>query len=266
LHSNVRRFQGGDLRRPISIALISTNNALRYHIHKPPFIRNYKVFMFTTIHGTMLANHDIIILDGGLSFTVESYITREHAKWAFLQNRRRASLAPSDKSPYPNKAETFPRSFPDFAKLYNEYDFPAFADLSEHMLDKANEQLNAWKSHLRNEGGYSVIRVRDPQTSEMLAKRCILLPSRAVNHWKDQLNRIVMSQVELALAQFPAKYMARFGDYNEIEKLFYVKRIGMNNSARKLFERIPLWKLDVMLKKWRTDKALEEWIANYQFT
>jgi hypothetical protein len=253
------------------VAFISRNALLRKILGKPPCYLKYEFDMFTSVHGHNFAFHDIILLDNGLApYTVEGYITRSHAKNSLLQSDVDILDSCSSQSTISERQEPplYPqfRSFPDSAQLYDELDFPAYAEVTERLLVQANEQLSKWKTHLLNEGGFSAIRVKDPTTNKFVAKRCVLLPSTALADWRDQLNPITTQWLDLSLVQFPVR---RFlwkcqRDQEEMKKLFYVKAVGVQNPDRKKFSDVPLWKMEVMLKKWRSDRALEEWSAKYQ--
>lgn len=255
-----------------TVALISRNQLIQHALTKQPCVSEYKFNMFTSVHGHNFAFHDIIILDNGLTpFTVENYMTRTHAKAeSILQAKEKAPESDTDESATRETKEkpSYPqsRSFPDFAKLYDELDFPAYAEVTERLITRANEELSKWKNHLLNEGGFSAIRVKDPTTDEFLAKRCVLLPSTALTEWKSQFNTIIKQWLDFSLEQFPSRqFLMKFQrDEEEMKKLFYVKAVGVQNPDRKKFVDVPLWMMEVMLKKWRTDRALEEWSAKYQ--
>ena len=107
--------------------------------------------MFTTIHGHMLADYDVILFDDGIHpFAVESYITRDAAKER--QNNRKP-------------ASRRPRIFKNFAHLYEKGNFVRHAERTEYMINLANQQLLRWRNHLRNDGGLSLIRIKDLNTS-----------------------------------------------------------------------------------------------------
>ena len=254
-----------------TVAFISRNALLRKLLDRPPCQTKYEFNMFTTVHGHNLAFHDIILLDNGLSpFTIESYITRSHAKKSRLQlNAAKAeanaeSISTNELPPLKGQPSDS-RSFPDFAQLYDEYKFPSYAEVTESLLAKANETLEKWKSHLVNEAGFTAIRVKDPTNNKFVAKRCVLLPSTALADWKHRLNPITKRWLDLSLDQFPRSFLEKCQrDEKEMGKLFYVKATGVHNPERKKFVDVPLWKMEVMLKKWRTDRALEEWSSKYQ--
>ena len=254
-----------------TVALISRNGLLQHSLDGPPCREKYKFNMFTTVHGHNLAFHDIILLDNGLSrFTIESYITRSHAKRSQLQLNAEKSEAKDESASTTNSclSENRPadsRSFPDFAQLYDEYKFPSYAEVTERLLAEANQNLDKWKSHLINEAGFAAIRVKDPTNNKFVAKRCVLLPSTALADWQHQLNPITKQWLDLSLNQFPRTFLEKCQqNEKEMEKLFYIKAAGVPNPERKKFVAVPLWKMEIMLKKWRTDRALEEWSAKYQ--
>jgi hypothetical protein len=254
-----------------TVAFISRNALLRKFLNGPPCQAKYEFSMFTTVHGHKLAFHDIILLDNGLSpFTIESYIGRSHAKRSQRQSNVKKSEAKpgSTETTKTSPSKTWPpesRPFPDFAQLYDEYKFPSYAEVTERLLAQANKNLDKWKSHLVDEAGFAAIRVKDPTNNRFVAKRCVLLPSTALLDWKEQLNPITNQWLDLALEQFPRTFLEKCQeDEKEMQKLFYVKAAGEQNPERKKFVDVPPWKLEIMLKKWRTDRALEEWSAKYQ--
>lgn len=249
----------------LSVALISRNPILRNALVNvnSPCGQKYNFDMFTTVHGHNLAFHDIILLDNGLNpFTVEEYMTRFHAK-------KHIPFRPSSTAPEHHRTPPiYPQSrpFPDFAALYDDLDFPAYAETTERLLTRANAELAKWKSHLLNEGGFTAIRVKNPITNKFVPKRCVLLPATVLTEWKYEVNTIAKLMLDFSLPQFPVRRFLRKCelDETEMQKLFYVKAIGVQNPERKKFLDVPFWKMNVMLKKWRTDRALEEWSARYQ--
>jgi hypothetical protein len=146
--------------------------------------------------------------------------------------------------------------FPEFAKVYEWRNFVQYAETTELIVNIANDQLLTWRNHLRNEGGFAPIRVDHPYTNETMAKPCILLPSAALANWKTSFNEKATNLVRTHLQKWDPQ---RYNDPKELEKLFYLQRIGIYNPSRKFYWRRPVWKMDIMLKKWRTDRALEHW-------
>ena len=260
--SDILRVKISKVDSLASVALISVNGALRHYLRREPFSKSFQFRLFTTIHGHMLSDYDVIVLDGALAqFTLESYITRTHAHRLRGEKIRQLRLNPSSRDS--EIADT--RSFPDFAKLYDEYDFPSYAESTEKMLELANIQLLAWQTYLRSEAGCALIRVRNPVNNQFVAKRCILLPSNALANWRYQFNKTMKEFVHYAIASFSDEYIESFQVNGEMGHLFYVKRIGMDNKGRDKFKDIPFWKMEILLKKWRTDRALEEWGAKYNY-
>ena len=230
----------------------------------------------------MLAPYDAIIVDDGVfPFTVESYLTRTHARVARkqaleIQSTEETTDTTEEKSSHSMERvpssqgrrfedELMTRSFPDFVHLYHDKNFVRLAETTEKILDLANAQMSALRKHLRTEGGMSVIRVRDRRTDQLVPKRCILLPSTALERWRGRLNQITTDRLDACFSEFSSSYMEKFRDYNEMESLFYLKRIGIGTPDRENFKDVPLWKMEVMLKKWRTDRALQQWIDNYEY-
>jgi hypothetical protein len=250
--------------------------------------------MFTTVHGHFLAEHDIILLDHSLDpFTLESYITRNSMNSSLSSDLELMKYPPYPPEPVAaperrkirsntsyfsavryegpsNIARPLPplyktRSFPDFTSLYHECDFPGYAEATVSLLESANKQLAAWKKHMVNEGGFSLIRVRDPSTNKMVARRCVLLPEHALKHWGSEINPITKQWLDFSRHYFDRRALGRVRwSMEEMNKLFYFKRNGLDAPQRRNFQNVPVWKMEVMLNKWRTDKALEEWSANYQ--
>jgi hypothetical protein len=252
-------------------------------LSRPPFNDAYEFKMFRTVHGNVFSPYDAIIVDDGTHpFTVESYLTRDHA-FAARENalklhslkpqRRKGDLdySPSEKSDkdaenedqLENPLQT--RSFTDLAELYHGRNFAQLAKSTETLINKANSRISALKNHLHAEGGMSVIRVRNPATKKLVAKRCILLPSTALDTWRRNLNIMVKERLDECFTEFSSNYMTRYHNYDEMLKLFYFQRIGMDAPERESFQNVPLWKMEVMLKKWRTERALQEWIDNYKY-
>ena len=262
----------------LRVAFISRNTALLTFLRKKPCWTKYDFDMFTTVHGHVLSFHDIILLDNGLPpFTVESYILRSHAKKAYHLSNGDYEVAPDPESS-PIAIETSSsenqdttsasnsRRFSDLAELYEKRGFPAYAEVTEHLITEANRQLEKWRSHLLNEGGFSVIKVIDPTTNHYLAKRCVLLPSTALVDWRYNFNHITKRWLDFSLIQFPRHILQELqqNKNKEMDKMFYFKTVGVQNSERKRFVDVPLWKMEVMLKKWRTERALQQWGAEYQ--
>jgi hypothetical protein len=238
-------------KKPI-VGFFSTNARLKRYLCRQPFIKTYSLNMFTTAHGHQLCGYDVILLDDGiLPFSVESYITRRACQ------RDQANQRDSE--------DTLIRSFPDLEQVYTKKKFSQFAETAETTVNAANIQLAAFRRHLRDEGGFSLIRVRDPNTSTFVVKRCAFLPSTALWDWQFDFNLNTKLLVDTCLDKFNPRYMHQFRSYKEMEKLFYFKRCGRSDGSLKDFIDTPLWQMDVMLKKWRTDKALEEWGEKYRF-
>ena len=200
--------------------------------------------MFTTAQGPNLAPFDIVLLDAGLpEFTVESYIARVNPSGEPDQSHTSSS-----------------RVFPDLRELYDGRNFVRYAEATEVSLATANEQLAKWKDHLLNEAGSSLIRIRDPRSSQLVPKRCVLVPGTAISDWGLQLNVVMAERLFNCLKQFPDHELQRYQeDKHRMSSLFYVKRIRMDNGDRHSFAKVPFWKMEIMLKKWRTDQAMEEW-------
>jgi hypothetical protein len=247
--------------------------------------------MFTTVHGHFLAEHDIILLDHGLGpFTLESYITRDSINYSFTADLESKQYPPylPELSEAPERGKIDPKTsyfsgvlcegttrpppplsrthlFPDFVSLYHGCDFPGYAEATLSMLELANKRFAAWKRHMVNEGGFSLIRVMDPTTNKLVARRCILLPEHALKHWGRRINQITKQWLDFSRGYFDHHALRKVeGSSEEMNKLFYVKRNGLDAPQRRNFRNIPVWKMEVMLKKWQTDKALEEWSANYR--
>jgi len=233
----------------IFVALLSSNKHLELCLNEPPFNENYVVNMFTTTQGPNLAPFDVVLLDAGLpEFTVESYIAR---------------VNPPGKS---NQSQTSsPRVFPDFRELYDIQNFVRYAEATEASLAPANEQLAKWKQHLLNEAGSSLIRIRDQRSNQLVPKRCVLVPGTAIAEWGLQLNVVMAERVLSSLKQFPDHDLQLYQeDKHKMPSLFYVKRTRMDNGDRHSFAEVPFWKMEIMLKKWRTDQATEEWSRTHK--
>jgi hypothetical protein len=210
-----------------------------------PFARCYRLDMFTTSQGYKFVDRDVIILDDGIvEFSVESYMTRHAAR---LDLSRRIQ---NDRSTNHQKV------FKDFAKVYEECNFVRYAETTELLVNIANDQLLTWRNYLHNEGGFAPIRVKQQWTNKTVAKPCILLPSTALANWKESFNEITTRLVGKYLREWDPRV---YNNPEELKKLFYVKRIGIDNPDRDKFLDVPVWKMDIMLKKWRTDRALERW-------
>lgn len=239
--------------------------------------------MFRSVHGHVLAPSEVVLVDEGAApFDVESYLTRLHAKIAreeALEDSAKIDLerlvssvrteTPGQSSPLepvPENGGLKIESFHDFADLYHGKNFVGVADTTEALLNKANKQMHALEHHLRSEGGMSVIRIRHPETRQLVAKRCVLLPSVALRDWAHRLSSEVRRLLDESFRRYSNKYMAQiYKDDDKMTQLFYFKRIGIDARDRENFKDVPLWKMEVMLKKWRTDRALKQWIDNYKF-
>lgn len=229
-------------------------------LNQGQFSRLYRLDMFTTTQAYKFVDHDIIILDEGIpEFSVESYMTRHNAQQDFEANVKYdpsgkviRTISPEQISTYRNR----PKTFEDFAKLYEESNFVQYAETTEILVNIANDQLLTWKNHLRNEGGFAPIRMKKPRRNETVAKPCILLPSTGLPIWKSSFNKMTSDLVWKHLRDWDPR---AYDDPKELAKLLYVKRIGVVNRHRQKFLNVPVWKMDVMLKKWRTDRALERW-------
>lgn len=156
------------------------------------------------------------------------------------------------------------QSFPNFKYLYDDLDFPQLALETENLLVKPNLQLTAWKRHLRDEGGFSVIRVKDRYLRENVAIPCVLLPKSAVSEWRDDFTKNTGLLLQQLRERYPPETMQKYyDDPVEMEKLFYFKTRG-NVFRRERFSKVPLWKMEIMLKKWRTDRALVDWAEEFK--
>lgn len=205
--------------------------------------------MFITAQGPNLAPFDIVLLDGGLpEFTVESYIAR---------------VNPSGEPDQPEPSS--PRAFHDLRELYDGFNFARFAESTELALTTANEQFVKWKEHLMNEAGSSLIRIRDQRTHQLVPKRCVMVPGSAISDWGLQLNVVMNEKLRNCMKRFPDHELLQYQeDKQKMLSLFYVKRIQMENGDRRKFANVPFWKMEIMLKKWRTDQAMEEWSRTHK--
>jgi hypothetical protein len=226
----------------------------------------------------MFVPYDAILVDEGAApFDVETYLTRIQAKIARKrevellteqQQVRNDQLEFEETSlSYSSRDATGPLShaFPDFAELYDGENFTSLAETTEFLLEHANEQMEALKNHLRSEGGFTVIRIRDPVKCKMIATRCILLPSTAFATWGWDFNRKTEELLDACFREFSLEYMERYENVRDVMSLFHLKRIGIDAPEREFFRDVPLWKMEIMLKKWRTDRALKQWIDEYKF-
>lgn len=111
-----------------------------------------------------------------------------------------------------------------------------------------------------NEAGSSLICIRDQRSNQLVPKRCLLIPGTATADWGLQLNVVMTEKLLECIKRFPDHELQQYQeDQKKMLSLFYVKRIYMENGDRHNFANIPFWKMEVMLKKWRTDQAMEEW-------
>jgi len=238
-------------KRP-KVDFFSNNVALLHRLYDPAFSNKFSVKMFTTVHGHQLCEYDIILFDDGiLPFEVETYLTRDAAR---RESEELVKIRPRGWSP--------PRWFPSAA--YVKLNFARYAEETQTILDQANKQLQALQTHVRNDGGFSIIRLADPVTNRYVARRCVLLPSTALADWGKDFAQNTAQLVEMSYEKFPPEYMKRFSNFFELKKCFYFKR-GLNAKGRRNFSQTPLWQLDLMLRKWRADRALKEWAESYPY-
>jgi hypothetical protein len=255
LSHNLRNCKDSRLR----VVLVSCNAAIYHYLSKPPFSQYYVPHLFTTLNSSKLAKYDIVVLDEGLPpFTVETFITREAAHKEWLSRGRSKEDSPE---------EDFPRSFPDFAKLYDGRNFALYADKMEELVDEANSTFDQWKRYLVTESGFSVIRLKHSQTDMFLVRRCVLLPSTALSTWENQFNQNTTKLLDLCIQRLSEEYVESCQcDRTRMNRVFYVKDVERNRSwvkqAHMSFRDVSLWQMEVMLKKWRTDKALQAWSTN----
>ena len=251
--------------------------------------------LFTTVHGDNLLGSQFIIFDEDTSeWNVEKYLTRDSADRAFLAGELKTQIQQSDTSKtsqiFPFGVKSFQKggpgdrinstsaafvrrlekhsliyqSFPDFKYLYDDLNFPELALEAENLLVRPNQQLRAWKRHLRDEGGFSVIRVKDRYLRENVVIPCVLLPKSAVSEWHDDFIKHTGLLLQQLRERYPPEAMQKYyDDPVEMEKLFYFKTRG-NVFKRERFSKVPLWKMEIMLKKWRADRALVDWAKEYK--
>jgi len=259
------------------------------------FNNKYRLKLFTTVHGdNLLGSHFVILDEGTNDWNVERYITRDSADRAFLDGELKAQIEQSNasrdspvyssfgkkytkrgqadkmnqtKSAFIRRLEKHSlvyQSFPNFKDLYDGLNFPQLAEEAESLLVKPNIKLTAWKRHLRDEGGFSVIRVKDRYLQQNVAIPCALLPSMAVSDWKDNFPKNMDALIQILSDKYPPEELQKYyDDPKEMEKLFYFKRRG-NVFRRERFSKVPLWQMEIMLKKWRTDRALVDWAKEHE--
>jgi hypothetical protein len=269
-------------------ALMSRRLQVYGSMQSRAFNKKFLLKFFTTVHGdNLIGNHFIVLDEGANNWNVEKYLTRDNADRAFLDGELKSQILQSNATQYASlftsggmeykegertafvrrleKHSLVYQSFPDLKDLYDELNFPKLAQEAEDLLEKPNQELAAWKRHLRDEGGFSVVRVKDPHFRENVVIPCVLLPSTAVDDWKgvdfvkntDQL-------LQQLWEMYPPESLQRYYDNpKEMNKLFYYKSRGKTFRKEK-FSNVPLWKLEVMLKKWRTDKALVDWAKEHK--
>lgn len=160
------------------------------------------------------------------------------------------------------------QSFPEFKHLYDDLNFPRLVWTVENLLDKPNKQLKGWKRHLLDEGGFSVIRVKDRFLKEEVAIPCVLLPRAAVGS-SHSLAKTIDLLLEQLREKYPPERMQKYyDDPREMKRLFYYKtRWGLSTGWKVFGEKflnVPLWQMEIMLKKWQTDGALIKWAREFK--
>ena len=153
---------------------------------------------------------------------------------------------------------------PDFRDLYDSRNFARYAESTEVSLIRANKQLAKWKELLLNEAGSSLIRIRYQRSGQLVPKRCLLVPRTAISDWGLKFNVVMTERLFNCMKRFPEHALQEYQeDKKKMASLFYVKRICMDNGDRHSFANVPFWKMEIMLKKWRTDQAIEEWSRSH---
>ena len=244
------------------MAFITINEALVKYLRRPPFQAKQKFNVFTIAETDRLARHDIILLDGAYpKLTIEAYLDRAYAKRKGTLDKKLDPIGTSFTNAYQLHSDR-PAviSFPDFAALYEGWDFPQYIETLQLQLDEANLYYAQWVDYLKLRKGVGVVRVIDPVTNKYVAKRCVLLPATALHDWRYQFNFFTNYWVNYCMLKHPN--MEKYDSEHEGVELLQVGKIARSEVDRK-FESLPFWKLAIMLRKWRTDKALAEWGQMY---
>jgi hypothetical protein len=150
--------------------------------------------------------------------------------------------------------------FNNFKTQYNRKNFAEIADSTENLLDIAYGNVDRLRKYIRSENGYTVIRIEDDRNRRRRrSMRCILLPNTTKLYDKD-FRAYLDGMIDQCLRTFPLNVTlmeSRFFPFRHASK-----RIPTGKGPEEL-EGYPLWKIDIMLRKWRTDRALEQWGQQY---
>ena len=218
--------------------------------------------------------HDAILLDEDISpLTAEAYLTRTQSE---LMRRRvvKPEIARESSSEMPSlqwrpdqavayRDYTKSRHFPELAYLYHSTDFPRSVKLIESNFEEVNNQLDKWKEYLRRNQGMAPIRIEYPTADRFIAKRTVLLPTRMYKKHGSDSPAFVLGLIRKCLQKFSPVHLDRYRDDQQMASLFCLKMVGTEAKKSDL-DLVPLWKMEVMLMKMRTDRALQEWIKNYE--
>ena len=139
--------------------------------------------------------------------------------------------------------------------------FASTARDMEVVVTECNAVLAAWKQYMLAENGLGLIRIPGPQQGMYVPKRCVFVPKwvkRRVSGHK--YGMIVRFLCEFALEQWPERRLAEMAEREQdrVRELFLVPDVKpVNNPLR----GARLWEMEMLFKKWKIDRSVEEWVA-----
>jgi hypothetical protein len=275
----------------IKVGLLTNRRFLRFHAGGNVNSK-YKIVAFNALRSQALLRYEIIIIDDGYRPpTPEAHLyglLRPHASDKSNPNpldsgsyfvHRNAGHPPSELKPLLTKFSPYsvvqktPKlsseitkvpivlEFNDFKKKYKRTNFPEVANSTENLVDIAYGNINRLRTYLRSENGCAVIRIKDDRNRRRRRPmRCILLPNTTKLYEKD-FRAYLDGMIDQCLRTFPLEvklFESRFFPFRNA-----AKRIPTGKGPEEL-EGYPLWKIDIMFRKWRTDRALAQWGEQFQ--
>jgi hypothetical protein len=129
------------------------------------------------------------------------------------------------------------------------------------LIARTNSILADWKTYMRSENGFALIRIPHPcKTGTFLPKRCVLVPAW-VKHTVSphHYGMIVRFLCEFALEQWPREQLVRMAglEQDRVREFFLVPNSGIVENP---FMSNNLWEMDLMFKKWKMNIVVDEWM------
>jgi hypothetical protein len=192
-----------------------------------------------------------------LSVTRHLRVTRVSSRAKLKQSLLRNGQNPQSwKHPWRAWKQTYGRINNDTTKQ-----FGSTATAMTDLIARTNSILADWKTYMRSENGFALIRIPHPcKTGTFLPKRCVLVPAW-VKHTVSphHYGMIVRFLCEFALEQWPREQLVRMAglEQDRVRELFLVPNSGIVENP---FMSNNLWEMDLMFKKWKMNIVVDEWM------